>query len=133
LFQLLVRSRLTAPALELIKRRIVFIALFAWMPLLLLSLVTGKAWGGGLPFLYDMEMHARFLVALPLLIGAELLVHQRLRLVVGQFTERDIITEAVLPRFKAVIASAMKLRNSVALELILFILIFVGGYYLNPA
>ena len=77
-----------------------------------------------------MEMHARFLVALPLLIGAELLVHQRLRLVVGQFIERDIITEAVLPRFKAVIASAMKLRNSVAIELILFILIFVGGYYL---
>ena len=113
------------------KRRIVFITLFAWLPLLLLSLVAGKAWGGvGLPFLYDMEMHARFLVALPLLIGAELLVHQRLRLVVGQFIERDIITEAVLPRFKAVIASAMKLRNSVAIELILFILIFVGGYYL---
>jgi len=131
LFQLLVRSRLATPAFELIKRRIVFISLFAWLPLLLLSQVAGKAWrGGGLPFLYDIEMHARFLVALPLLIGAELLVHQRLRLVVGQFIERDIITEAVLPRFKAVVASAMKLRNSVAMELILFILIFVGGYYL---
>jgi len=131
LLQLLVRSRLATPALELMKRRIVCVTLFAWLPLLLLSLVAGKAWrGGGLPFLYDIEMHARFVVALPLLIGAELLVHQRLRLVVGQFIDRDIITEAVLPRFKAVIASAMKLRNSVAMELILFILIFVGGYYL---
>lgn len=130
LFQLLVRSRLATPALELMKRRIVFITLFAWLPLLLLSLVAGKAWGGSkLPFLYDVEMHARFLVALPLLIGAELLVHERLRLVVGQFIERGIITEAVLPSFKAIISSAMKLRNSVALELILFILIFVGGYY----
>ena len=46
LFQLLVRSRLTTPALELVKRRIVFISLFAWLPLLLLSLVDGKAWGG---------------------------------------------------------------------------------------
>jgi hypothetical protein len=78
-------------------------------------------------------MHARFLVALPLLIGAELLVHRRLRPVVAQFIERDIITEAVLPRFKEVIASAMKLRNSVALELILFILIFAGGYFLWSA
>ena len=130
LFQLLLRSRLTTPALELMKRRIVFITLFAWLPLLLLSLVDGKAWGGvGLPFLYDIEMQARFLVALPLLIAAELLVHQRLRLVVGQFIDRDIITEEVLPRFKEVIASAMKLRNSVAIELILFFLIFVGGYY----
>ncbi len=131
LFQLLVRSHLATPALELIKRRIIIISLAAWLPLLLLSLFEGKAWGGvGLPFLYDIEMHARFLVALPLLIAAELLVHQRLRVVVGQFVERDIITEAVLPRFNAVVASAMKLRNSVAIEVILFLLIFVGGYYL---
>ena len=77
LFQLLVRSRLTTPALELVKRRIVCITLFAWLPLLFLSLVAGKAFGGaGLPFLYDIEMQVRFLVALPLLIGAELLVHR---------------------------------------------------------
>jgi hypothetical protein len=130
LFQLLLRSHLTSPTLELMNRRIVFITLFAWLPLLLLSLVDGKAWGGvGLPFLYDIEMQARFLVALPLLIAAELLVHRRLRLVVGQFIDRDIITEKVFPMFKEVIASAMKLRNSVAIELILFFLIFVGGYY----
>jgi len=134
LFQLLVRSRLTTPALDLVKRRIVVISLFAWLPLLVLSLVDGKAWGGiGLPFLYDIEMQVRFLVALPLLIAAELLVHQRLRLVVGQFIDRDIITEAVLPKFWEVIASAMKLRNSVAIELILLILVFVGGYYLWSA
>jgi hypothetical protein len=130
LFQLLVRSRLATTDLELMKRRVVLITLFAWLPILTLSLVDGKAWGSiGLPFLYDIEMQVRFLITLPLLIAAELLVHQRLRLVVGQFIERDIITEAVLPRFKEVIASAMKLRNSVAIELILFILIFVGGYY----
>ena len=131
MYQLLVRSRLATPALELLNRRIVFISMFAWLPLLFLSLVNGKAWGGvGLPFLYDIEMHARFLVSLPLFIAAELLVNQRMRLIVGQFTDRDIITEAVLPKFKEVIASAMKLRNSVAIELILFILIFVGGYFL---
>ena len=101
LFQLLVRSHLATPALDLVKRRIVFISLFAWLPLMVLSLVDGKAWGGvGLPFLYDIEMHSRFLMALPLLIGAEILVHQRMRLIVGQFTGRDIITAAVLPKFK---------------------------------
>ena len=130
LFQLLVRSRLATPALELMKRRTVFISMFAWLPLLLLSLVDGKAWWGvGLPFLYDIEMQARFLVALPVLIAAEILANQRTRLIVGQFIERDIITAAVLPKFREVIASAMKLRNSVAIELILLLLVFVGGYY----
>jgi hypothetical protein len=131
LFQILVRSRLATPALGLMKRRIIFFSMFAWLPLLLLSLVEGKAWGGvGLPFLYDIEKHARLLAALPLLIGAEMMVHQRLSWVVRQFVGRDIITAAVLPKFKKVIASAMKLRNSMACELILFILIFIGGYYL---
>ncbi|NTW60694.1 MAG: hypothetical protein HGA43_16200, partial [Nitrospirae bacterium] len=130
LFHLLVRSRLATPDLELMKRRVVIITLFAWLPLLLLSLVDGKAWrGADLPFLYDIEMQVRFLISLPLLIAAELLIHRRLRVIVGQFIERNIITEEALPKFKEVIASAMKLRNSVAIELILFILIFVGGYY----
>jgi len=57
-------------------------------------------------------------------------VHQRLRLVVGQFVERDVITEAVIPRFRDAIGSAMRLRNSVAVELVLFVLVYVGGYYL---
>jgi hypothetical protein len=131
LFQFLVRCRLDTPDHELVKRRIVFISMFAWLPLLLLSLVDGRAWGGvGVPFLHDIEMQARFLLALPLLIFAELLVHQRIRLIVGQFIDRDIITEAVLPRFRELIASAMRLRNSVVIELIMFILIFVGGHYL---
>lgn len=131
LFQLLVRSRLATPALDLVNRRIVFISLFAWLPLLLLSLLNGKAWGGvGLPFFYDIETHTRFLVALPLLIAAELLVHKRMRLIVGNFIERGIITEAVLPKFNDVIASAVKLRNLVAVEVSLFILVFVAGHYI---
>ena len=129
-YQLLVRAHLEDSALGHLKKRIVIITLVAWLPLMLLCLVNGRALGGvELPFLYDIETQVRFLVALPLLIAAELLVHQRLRLVVGQFIERNIITEQVLPRFEEVIASAMKLRNSVAIELILFILIFVGGHY----
>jgi hypothetical protein len=131
LFHLLVRSHLATPDLELLRRRILVITLFAWLPLLILSIANGTAWGGaGLPFLYDIEMQIRFLVALPLYIAAELLVHQRLRRIVGQFVEREIITKAVLPRFREIVTSAMTLRNSVVIELILFVLCFVAGHYL---
>lgn len=131
LFQLLMRLRLTTPGLDFLKKRIIYITLFAWLPLLLLSLIEGTAWRNvGVPFLYDMEDHSRFLIALPLLIAAELLVHKQLRMLVGQFIDRDIITEKVLPNFRDLIASAMKLRNSVIIELILLLLAFVGGHYL---
>ena len=38
-----------------------------------------------MPFLADIEVHIRFLLVLPLLILAELVVHQRMRPVVRQF------------------------------------------------
>ena len=70
LYQALRRVHLTGDALQLVRRRIVTIALLAWLPLLLLSIADGKAWGGAVavPFLHDIDAHARFLVALPLLM-----------------------------------------------------------------
>ncbi len=132
LFQLLMRLRLTTPALELLKKRIIFFTLFAWLPLLIFSLIEGQAWGGvKMPFLFDMEAQTRFLVALPLLLVAELFVHKQVRMLVGQFTDRDIVTEKERPKFHALISSAMKLRNSIVIELILLLLAFIVGPYLS--
>jgi aldehyde:ferredoxin oxidoreductase len=60
------------------------------MPLLLLSIAEGAAWGDRVtvPFLYDVEMNVRLLLALPLLVVAELVVNQRLRPTERQFVER---------------------------------------------
>ena len=71
-------------------------ALLAWAPLLLLSMAEGHAWGDSvrLPFLRDVELHVRLLIALPLLIVAELVVHRRMRPVVGQFLERGLIPDS---------------------------------------
>lgn len=131
LFQLLMRLRLTTPALELLKQRIICITLFAWLPLLILSIVEGTAFAGvKIPFLYDVEAQARFLGALPLLIAAELLVHKQLRGLIGQFVDREIIAEKVLPQFKEIIASSIKMRNSILAEIILLLLAFLGGQYM---
>ena len=42
LFQLLRRTRLTDDALELLRRRIVVLSLFAWLPLLVLAALEGQ-------------------------------------------------------------------------------------------
>lgn len=129
LFQLLRRSHLTDDALGLLYRRILTISLFAWLPLLVLSVLEGKMLGGGVtvPFLLDVEVHVRFLVATPLLIVAELVVHRRMRLVAQQFLERHLIPENAMVRFDAVVTSAFRLRNSVAAEALLFTFVYVVG------
>jgi len=67
------------------------------------------------------------LVIVPLLIISELVVHQRMRFVVKQFLERNLISERALPRFDAVIASAFRLRNSVLAEVLLIAFVYIVG------
>jgi hypothetical protein len=129
LFQLLRRSHLSGDALELMRRRLIIIPLLAWLPLLVLSALEGRALGGNVavPFLLDVDVHVRFLVALPLLIVAELVVHQRMRFVVKQFLERNLIPKSALTRFEAAIAAALRLRNSVLAEVLLIAFVYVVG------
>jgi hypothetical protein len=131
LFQLFIRARLTTDALGLVKRRLIFFSLITWLPLLLLSVLSGEALGGAIkvPFIYDVDVHVRFLVALPLLLVAELVVHQRIRLIVRQFIERGIVPARSLPEFEALIGSAMRLRNSVVIEVLLLVLVLTVMHY----
>ena len=81
-FQFFRRTHLSGTTLELLYRRALVITAVAWLPLAILSLASGRTFGSAvaLPFLRDIETQARFLVALPILIAAELIVHIRLRL-----------------------------------------------------
>ena len=129
LFQLLRRVHLSDDALRLTGQRIVVMSLLAWLPLLVLSVLEGQALGGGatVPFLLDVDVHVRFLVAMPLLIAAELIVHQRMRVVVRVFLDRRLIPDAAIPRFEGAIAAAIRLRNSVFAEVLLVALVYGVG------
>jgi len=129
LFQLLRRAHLTDDALTHLRQRVVVIGLLGWLPLLVLSTLQGQVWGGSVavPFLHDVEAHVRFLVVVPLLIVAELVVHRRMRFLVKQFLERELVPESAMPRFDAAIASAFRLRNSVPAELLLIAIVYGLG------
>ena len=131
LYQLFLRTRTLRPPLGLLRRRVIGLSLLTWLPLLVLSTLEGKALGGtSLPFLKDLETQARFLVALPLLILAEVLVHQRLAPAVRLFVEKGIVRPEDKARFDEIVASTARLRNSLAIELALIAFVFIGGHYL---
>jgi hypothetical protein len=67
------------------------------------------------------------LLVLPLLIVAELVVHQRMRPLLQQFLERKLIPVGAMPRFEAAIASAFRLRNSVLAEVLLIASVYGIG------
>jgi hypothetical protein len=129
-FRFLRKARLSGDHLELLRRRVITITSIAWVPLLLLSLGSQAASIGRLSFLHDVEVQVRFLVALPVLIGAELIVHSRTRPVVRRFVERGLVREQDLPRFETSIEAAARLRNSVPVEVALLISIYTLGLWL---
>lgn len=128
-FRLLYRAHLYGDGLALLRRRVIAISLFAWLPLLVLSALSGKMLGGEatIPFLKDVEVHVKFLIVVPLLIIAELVVHQFLRPLVAQFLKQDLIPESARPRFDAAVASALRLRNSLLAEGVLLVLVYGIG------
>jgi hypothetical protein len=129
LYQLWRKVGLAGDTPKLLTRRVIGLTAVAWLPPLLLSIAEGAAWGGRvrMPFLYDVQMHLRMLVALPLLVVAELVVNLRLRPTVRGFLERGLVPDAARARFDAAIGSAMRLRNSVAAEVLLVAFVYVVG------
>jgi len=123
------RTHLSGDALEFARRRVLVAVLITWVPLLLLSIAEGNAWGGSgtVTFLQDVETHVRLLIALPLLLLAEVRAHRVLAQIVRQFVERGLIPDAARPQFDAAIASATRLRNSVVPELLLVVFVYVVG------
>src|SRR5215470_11335529 len=128
LFQFLRKAHLEGDALELLHRRIIASVVLIWLPLLLLSMF-GSALGssGQISFFHDIEVHVRFLVALPILIAAELLVNSRIRPAVRRFIEWRIVLPEQRALFSKAINSAINIRNSVFVELALITMVYTVG------
>ena len=130
LFQLLRKAHLEGDALELLNRRIIAFVLLTWVPLLVLSVLDRTAGSAGrISILHDIEAHARFLAALPILIAAELLVHVRTRPLISRFIEWRIVLPEDVPTFRKAIESALKVRNSVSVELGLLAAVYTVGLF----
>jgi hypothetical protein len=149
LYQALRRVRLSDDALGLTHRRIVAAVLILWAPLMVLSALQGVLFGDGMhAFARDVGFQLRFLVVVPLLIFAELIVHLRLRPLVEEFRVRSLVPPHQSKRFEDAVGEAMRWRNSILAEVILLGVVYVvgllftrerymalgkGGWYADPA
>ena len=105
---------------------IVALPLLAWLPLFVLSAVDRRLVPGSakLPFLLDLSVHIRLLVALPLLLIAAVIAVERLRPTLQQFLTRALVPEPSLPRYAAAVASALRLGDSVVADLVMLAAVY---------
>ena len=124
------RTHLADAQLGLVPRRLLAFFLITWAPLCVLSAIDTQTAGAAVSFFADIDAHARLLLALPLLVIAEPIVHERLTFVVRQFFDRGLIAPADLKRYAAAVISSVKLRNSATLEALVLLVAIAGGHWL---
>jgi hypothetical protein len=95
-------------------RRIAVVVAVTWLPLVVYALWARRLLPGSVPepLLQHFSIHARLLVALPLLILAEATTRAALRAALPQFVSRGLLGDASLPAFRAIVERANRLRGS---------------------
>ena len=130
LYRMLRRSPLGGSVPQLLRRQAAICVLVCWVPLAVLSLAQGHFLGGiRLSFLRDIETHARFLVSLPVLLMAEMLVYERIGPIIKHFVQRKLVIPDDLPRFNTAVNSALRIHNSVVVEIVFLVLVFTVGMW----
>jgi len=126
LYDWLLRSGVVRFVLPNLARRIAILVALTWLPLLLLSLKDGLAFGNQvrLPLLYDISMYGRFLLCLPLLLVAEIVIDPAIRQAVQEFEHAGIVPAEELPKFDKVLERTQRLRDSWIPEAAIFVLAF---------
>ena len=109
-----------------ILRRAFVSVLFTWVPLLVLSGLQGAASGRfvGLSFLHDFAVHARFLLAVPILLIAESVLGPRLAYAASHFVESGLVGEEDIARFDAAIDKGLRWRDSILAEIAFIVLAY---------
>jgi hypothetical protein len=131
LYRLYLRTHLAKTSMELVHRRVLAFVLITWAPLAVLSAIDMRGSDAvTVPFFRDVAAHARLLIALPLLLLAEPVVHERVTGVARQFLDRRLIAPGDLRRFVALIASSVRLTNSGVLEIAILAVAAIGGHWM---
>lgn len=106
--------------------RAVIFALISWLPLVILAGTQGLVLGAGpeRSLLMDFSTHARFLVAIPLLVVGEVVADKGFLMTVDYFGASGIIANREWQSYAGIISGAQRLRGSRLAAVILLLLAY---------
>jgi hypothetical protein len=131
-YRLMQRIGLIQGAGPSLGRRVVGFLLITWVPLLLFSLIEGRALGPTPreSLLLDFATYARFFLAVPLLFVAEVVVGPRLRTAGLHFVQANFVRPEDLPAVEAAIVRTRRRREALLPELVMLGIALVGAWYI---
>ena len=104
-------------------RRISFLIVVGWLPLFLITALLNR--DGLVSLIRDYRVHARMLVAVPVLLVGELLMESRFRAVIGHLRQAELLDALELGHVDRVIATLIRARDSLVPEFVILLLLIV--------
>ena len=130
-YRLMQRIGLIQGAGPSLGRRAIGFLLITWVPLLLFSLIEGRALGPTPKesFLLDFATYARFFLAVPLIFMAEVVAGPRLRAAGLHFVQGNFVRPKDLPAVEAAIVRTARRREALLPELVMLGIALLGAWY----
>ena len=117
-----------------IPTQILITVVLLWLPLVLLSLFEGSLSGTNVdqPLMSDIVPHVRFLIAIPLLLVADLAIDPAIHSAARDLETSGVIPNAELPRFETALTRMRGARDSRWPDVIIVLLAFSGTWLFKP-
>jgi hypothetical protein len=130
IYRFQVATRMAMPDQTGVAKRALLIVLITWLPLLLLSVLQGRAFGSHvqIPFLKDIGANVRLLIGLPLLVIADVVIDPRINLCVRHFLTSGLVNVTQLPAFEMAILKTRRLRDALLPTLLLLVAAFAPSF-----
>lgn len=116
-----------AARVERVERLIPLVIAVTWLPLCLLALVEWARRGTADSMIRDWSVHARLLVALPVIVAAERLFAQIARVCTARIFDEGIVAPAEAPGVRAMLRSVERWRDAAWPETVLLVVALAAG------
>lgn len=105
------------------RRHLVLIAL-CWVPLVLLTAIEGNLFNSSLdsPFIYDLTPYVRYLIVLPLLINADIIIDQLIISVLQSIRSSGILGEDNKERYYKAVEKFSQRKDSYFADIVIIVI-----------
>lgn len=100
----------------------------AWMPLLVLAVIEGVAWGSGVqvPFIRDFLPYGQIIVAIPVLVLGQIAANRRLGLATAELRQSGILAPDDVEAFDRIVGRIVSLGRGRTTDAAILVLTFTA-------
>ena len=124
IYRLLNLLHIQQPGSYCLKRRHLVLITLCWLPLLMLTAVEGTLFNTSIdsPFIYDLTPYVRYLIVLPLLINADIIIDQLIVSVLQSISTSGILGDDNKDKYNKAVEKLSQRKDSYIADIVIVVI-----------